>query len=295
LITATQVLGSLPGKPAQDTLMQLLSHKNSVVRSTAETLVQSMDAKAEAALMFTLKHEWVLPSEGNFQAKLGALFQAGVEKKQGEDAEFDIKVAGEASIIVYGRSFQVIELGLSIQETGIYAKFLGIAFVLKELFPSSEKKSPLKKFVEKKAQKLSNLAEGAASIMGNAANPNEDEQGRCRTDMSGRTNELNPEYQGMKGSVKDEKKWTLWRTIMMTPIGIPIELKIEAVLGYGLDFGIGSGGDGQVKTCMKAKLPNGKCPEKSSIVQGSGDTAGKTGSAQDVVIGPDGNCMLEHR
>lgn len=127
--------------------------------------------------------------------------------------------------------------------------------------------------------------------MGNAANPNEDEQGRCRTDMSGRTNELNPEYQGMKGSVKDEKSWTLWRTIMMTPIGIPIELKIEAVLGYGMDFGIGSGGDGQVKTCMKAKLASGKCPEKSLIVRGSGDTAGKTGSAQDVVIGPDGNCM----
>ena len=153
-------------------------------------------------------------------------------ENEGGKTDIEVKIAGAVTLFVYKRGFEIFELGIGYQEGGVYCTIMGTTIVIKRI--STDKAGGIKeslkaqvqddgidmKGYDKEHSKVKGATAGAsaaAALFGNGANPNEDEQGRCRTDMSGRTNELNPEYQGMKGKWSNDKSSTLWSTTMVTP------------------------------------------------------------------------------
>jgi enhancing lycopene biosynthesis protein 2 len=242
------------------------------------------ESKTKKSLGLTIKREWIFPeAAGNFRVKLGAAVEVGWDNDDGMDA----KIYGESSLEIMGRMFTFVALGMAYSKGGPYIDVLGVtiwSYNIKKGTGTNDFKNMMKTSKNCKSSKLT-AAEGSGESCGNglsslseawnqanpyganAANPSEDEQGRCRTDLSGRTNEANAAYNGIKGQIaKEIAEWVLLRATTGSPIG-PIGIKVAIEPKFGLDVVLGLGGDNKQNTCFRKRSSDAKnpCPKKSCI------------------------------
>ena len=241
-------------------------------------------SKTKASLGLTIKREWTFPeAAGNFRVKLGAAAEVGWDNSDGIDA----KIYGESSLEIMGRMFTFVALGFAYSKGGPYIDVLGVtiwSYNIKTGTGTNNFKNMMATSKNCKSSKLTasntngkNCGDGLSDLSEawnqanpygeNAANPSEDEQGRCRTDLSGRTNEANAAYNGIKGQIAREiAEWVLIRATTGSPIG-PIGIKVAIEPKFGLDIVLGLGGDNKQNTCFRKRLSDAEnpCPVKSCI------------------------------
>ena len=273
----------------QETLKKNLdtAEKNKKLKDLNKELnnLKKPKSASSSKIGITIKKEWTFPSDGDFAVKLGAGIEVGMD-----NGELGMVASGAGTAILWGRSFDVLQIGMSKEHKGFFANLLGVLVFKYALWGGEKGKggftNGLKGFSKCKAANKKDMkntdelddakdscgfAANMATVFNsvwpfgeNDANPSEDEQGRCRTDLSGRTNQANAAYNGIKGQiVREISKWVLCKQWTVTPIGIPLSLSVDITPTWGFDFSMGLGGPNEQQTCFMKKLPSGNCPVKS--------------------------------